>query len=570
MQVARVGHVGRIVAFAFPVTVAALARGVEPLVEVTGVERIAERQPEVFLGGIDQDTFLQQQQQLAAWLTTELPVAVLDTPISVRITDNEARELIDAPLTGESPLKVGFVKPLENVINFAGLGRAGKLAKERREFAGGILTPTQDGGYVWAASFTSENAGGLRLHLENLVLPPSAEVYFYSPSGEAYGPFDHTNINANADFWTPSVMGSTGVLQVRINGPINANDLRNLSFQVTEVGHIGPAFFGIQGVGTVASFCQYNASCIENTNCVNEAAVNNAELAVAKMFWVAGCCIYTCSGGLIADNDPAQGNYFLTANHCLSRNRDAQSLEAFFRYQVSCGTSTCTGTFTDPPTNLIAGKTLGATVQATGSAGDFTLLQLSQNPPSGSVFLGWNNSPVAFTNGAVLHRVSHPSGAPQAYSRQHVDTGAPTCQGWPRGDRIYSRDEIGGTEGGSSGSPVVNASGQIVGQLTGACGFNVGDVCDDQSNATVDGAFAFYFSSVEPFLDPGTGCTPSTEVCDDGNDNDCDGATDCADSDCSGDPACSGGCSPSGASCTDNSECCSNNCKGRPGNKTCK
>ncbi len=40
--------------------------------------------------------------------------------------------------------------------------------------------------------------------------------------------------------------------------------------------------------------------------------------------------------------------------------------------------------------------------------------------------------------------------------------------------------------------------------------------------------------------------------------------------DCSGDP---GGCTdllPVGASCTSNSECCSNKCKGGPGNKTCK
>jgi len=31
-----------------------------------------------------------------------------------------------------------------------------------------------------------------------------------------------------------------------------------------------------------------------------------------------------------------------------------------------------------------------------------------------------------------------------------------------------------------------------------------------------------------------------------------------------------GSCQPSGSSCTDNNECCSNNCKGKPGKKTCK
>jgi hypothetical protein len=41
-----------------------------------------------------------------------------------------------------------------------------------------------------------------------------------------------------------------------------------------------------------------------------------------------------------------------------------------------------------------------------------------------------------------------------------------------------------------------------VGQLSGSCGFNTGDPCDDVNNATVDGAFAYYYASVQPFLNP--------------------------------------------------------------------
>ncbi|MGH7894789.1 MAG: hypothetical protein ACREQL_08980, partial [Candidatus Binatia bacterium] len=111
----------------------------------------------------------------------------------------------------------------------------------------------------------------------------------------------------------------------------------------------------------------------------------------------------------------------------------------------------------------------------------------------------------------------------------------------------------------------------VVGQLSGGCGFNVGDVCDTTSNATVDGALAYYFDQVAPFLDPsgGGGCTPTTEVCTDGVDNDCDGAVDCADANCSSNPACTGSCTPSGGACMSNGQCCSGKCKGRPGRKTC-
>jgi len=109
---------------------------------------------------------------------------------------------------------------------------------------------------------------------------------------------------------------------------------------------------------------------------------------------------------------------------------------------------------------------------------------------------------VANTNGVALHRVSNPNFGPQVYNEQTVNTSAPTCSGWPRGERIYSRDTLGGTDGGSSGSPVVNGSDQVVGQLSGACGTNVGDPCDAASNATVDGALAYYWTSVQPFLAP--------------------------------------------------------------------
>jgi PKD repeat protein len=117
--------------------------------------------------------------------------------------------------------------------------------------------------------------------------------------------------------------------------------------------------------------------------------------------------------------------------------------------------------------------------------------------------LGWTSQAVAASDGGMLYRISHPAGAPQAYSEHRVDTSAPTCRGWPRGPWIYSRDVVGATQGGSSGSPVVNASGQVVGQLTGGCGYNVNDVCDSVSNATVDGALAYYYPEVQQWLDSG-------------------------------------------------------------------
>ena len=58
----------------------------------------------------------------------------------------------------------------------------------------------------------------------------------------------------------------------------------------------------------------------------------------------------------------------------------------------------------------------------------------------------------------------------------------------------------------------------MVGQLTGACGFDVGDPCASAANATIDGAFASYFADVAEWLD--APCVISTEECDNGLDDD--------------------------------------------------
>jgi len=367
----------------------------------------------------------------------------------------------------------------------------------------------------------------------------------------------------NGKFDSNTLAGDTVILQLRQTGPASERAMRDTRFQVVGLGHIRPRF--------LAGECGYNASCVESAACGSpDAAVNDARNAVAHMLFRSGGSYYICSGGLINDNDDSNNlPLFLTANHCISRGREASSLENFFQFESSScnNTSLCEASYNNLRSSFP--RTLGASIVSSGRNADYTLLRLSQPAPAGSAFLGWNENPVAFSHGTELFRISHPQGAPQSYSEHTVDTQTGTCTSWPRGDRIYSHDEFGATEGGSSGSPVLNSNGQIVGQLSGACGTNLNDVCDADSNATVDGAFAAYFGEIEQYLDPngGPGCTvtESPEVsCNDGQDNDCDSFTDSADSDCA-----TGG-FPQGHSCMVDSDCQSNQCSnGKPSSRVC-
>jgi V8-like Glu-specific endopeptidase len=454
----------------------------------------AEAPMRVVRTGLTAEQHVRHQIELSVRLARELPAAALERALRVPFSAQESARIDQGSGT---PLRIGLVKAFSPALEMGGLNPAHGLVFETRN------------GAAQALVVRSENAGAMRLHVHDMWLPDHAALYVYTRTGQAFGPYTGPGPNGTGDFWTTAVFGPEAILELRVAAEA---DLGDISFEITEAGLITRRFarglresaFDTGGPVPQAppppGWPCGNKACIVDASCVNGTPADPAKLAVAKIEWIQGAFIYTCTGGLVSDNNPAQSNFFLTANHCISKNTNAQNATFYWRFATSsCNASTC------PSNGGWPYVTTGSTVSATGRKGDFSLLHLNTTPPSGSVFLGWTSAPVANTNGAHLYRISNPQFGPQVYSQHDVDTSAPTCSSWPRGERIYSRDITGAIDGGSSGSPVVNASSQIVGQLSGTCGFNPSDPCASgpgEANATVDGAFAFYFSTVQPILNP--------------------------------------------------------------------
>ena len=443
--------------------------------------------------GLTAEEHVRRQVELAVSLAAELPGEALRGAVEVPLEKREIAAIDEA--APSRPLRIGLVKALARPIEL------GSLAPR-----GGTVFQTDDDRTAWAQVVRADGGGAIRLHVKDLWLPAGAELYVFARGAQAHGPYKARGPNGNGELWTTAVFGREAVLEVRVADP---GDLALAYLRVPEVAVITERFArelaGREAEPRVkapppkpTTFCG-NPSCVVDASCNNGTPADPAKLAVAKMEWIQGAFIYTCTGGLISDDNPAQDNFFLTANHCISKSNSAQNVSLYWRF----ATTSCNGTC--PSNSGWPYVTTGATVSATGRKADFTLLRLGAAPPSGSVFLGWTSAPVANTNGADLYRISNPGFGPQVFSQHDVDTAAGTCRSWPRGERIYSRDVVGAIDGGSSGSPVVNGSSQIVGQLSGTCGTNPSDPCASgpgEANATVDGAFAFYFSIVQPILDP--------------------------------------------------------------------
>ncbi len=474
------------------------------LIAVPATAQVFEAPSEVVPGLFDKAVEANAMRSLNARLI-DAEGGARTAPMVVEASPTQKRQLADAP-TNQGRMLVGVNVPVGHPVAFENVDLA-KTVGATRSVSRGNLRAARDG-FVWWSTIRVPGATATRLHLSEFSLPAGAGLYVYNDHGEAFGPYTGKGVMESGDFWTNTIAGPDLHMQVVYEGDNVDRAMRATRFVVAEAVHLGenflyakvnhPAATGLDGPDGKA-FCSFNASCVNNASCSSiPSAIQPVRNAIAHLQFPVGSQTFICSGGLMNDTDASTTiPYFLTANHCFSSQASANGLEAFFQFSTNCN-----GSCFNPDGN--SPRVLGATILANSANTDFNFLRLNGNPPAGSVMLGWTTSPVAFSNNTNLFRISHPKGAPQAYSTQRVSTSAGTCGTLPRGNFIYSRDTSGATEGGSSGSPVVNSSGQVVGQLFGACGTNLDDVCDSNRNATVDGSFAVTFSSIQQFLDPST------------------------------------------------------------------
>ncbi len=196
---------------------------------------------------------------------------------------------------------------------------------------------------------------------------------------------------------------------------------------------------------------------------------------------------YVCSASMINNTAEDCTPYILSAWHCGEPNAGSNinTWVWYWNYQkTSCmpnnngsnpskgsqsmtgGTvvaSSGNGTLNNPPgTNQVAGS-------------DFYLVELNSQPPAAynAYYAGWNRTNTASPSGVGVH---HPAGSAKKISTYTAALTNATYNGGANGAHwrvtwAATANGHGVTEGGSSGSPIYNNNGRIMGQLSGGSSF---------------------------------------------------------------------------------------------------
>ena len=327
-----------------------------------------------------------------------------------------------------------------------------------------------DGMEIWRTRILCPGAISINLLYDKFWLPEGGRLYIYSEDrSQVLGAFTNRNnkgTRQELEAFATSLIYADGIV-VEYEQPIETQEDAIISIQYAVHGYrmIPPPNIDGSRVYGSSGACQVNVNCSEG-NAWQDEKKGVAMILVGGTRW--------CSGSLI--NNTAQDGdlLFLTAAHCLTGGLDAVSNPNATNWSFAWEYES-PGCSNSNPGALQT--TAGATLIANATQTDMALFRLTEDPRAAGhdvYFNGWNRTSSPGSGGVGIH---HPAGDIKKIATHsqtpttYTWSGTPTNSHWrvnwdgtPNGHSV--------TEGGSSGSPLFNASSHIIGQLHGGSSIN--------------------------------------------------------------------------------------------------
>ncbi|MGH9760648.1 MAG: BACON domain-containing protein, partial [Blastocatellia bacterium] len=228
------------------------------------------------------------------------------------------------------------------------------------------------------------------------------------------------------------------------------------------------------------------------------------ENAVARYDFISGAVPFACTGTLLNDQASDDAPYFLTANHCISSDDEARTVELFWSYRTTaCNSGQLMESFRSTPT--------GATLLANDRPSDSALLSVIGALPTGVVFSGWDPNPRSAST--AVFGLHHPGGGlpPDSTGFLRIangniaDSSAICADSGLRGG--YTVNWTSGLiEPGSSGSGIW-ATDNGVNHLIGVASCGPSTPSCDMTGPALYGRFSDFYPKIQQFLASGPGCT---------------------------------------------------------------
>lgn len=333
----------------------------------------------------------------------------------------------------------------------------------------GEWTTLPSGARLCQIAIHSPDALNLSINFNDFYLPEGTQMQLYNESETDYSKvYTATENRSSKQLGSWFVGGET--IYMEYYQPVTVQD--NFKLKIGSVihgyrmGEVNKLIENTRGLNDSGD-CNYDVNCPIGEDF--DSKKDLVKKAVALLNLGNG---YLCSAVLINNAKSDKTPYLLTANHCLE-NGDPEFWSVRFNWMSPnpvCGEIEDSQ---DLQTNFTMS---GGQVRASNALSDFALVELYTSIPDSwdVAFAGWDNSDTAPEYEIGIH---HPNGDIMKVCRDDSGAVKETANGtevWLVGGTTVGSGngwELGTTESGSSGSPLFNEKGKIIGQLYAGASF---------------------------------------------------------------------------------------------------